>query len=106
MVDHGVMSFLVGECIEGGFREPLSNVSSSLGPDDRVAALMDLRGAAITLLEDFAQKGRQHTALLQSFLAQISRSFLDLQRSMLFSPVPRLQTSAAQLFRMLLRLNI
>jgi len=104
-VECGVIRFLMCDCIGTSMSDSLSNVQSSLARDDRVAALLDVRGSAITLLEDVAKRGRQHSVLVQEICSHVTRHFVDVQRSLLLAPMPRLRSSAARLFRMLLALR-
>jgi hypothetical protein len=102
MVDHGILNFLVGDCLAINAGESLSNVQSALHSNDRITALLDMRAAAISLLEDLVQFGRHHALVIQGLVEHISKVFVDAQRSLLFSAMPKLQASAARLFRMLL----
>jgi len=101
LVECGVIRFLMSDCIGSQLGDSLSFVQSSLAQNDRIAGLLDVRSAAITLLEDVTKSGRQHKVLVQDICSHVTRHFMDVQRSLLLSPTPRVRASAARLVRML-----
>jgi len=101
----GAIRFLMDDCIASSMGESLSHIESSVSHDDRITALLDLRGLAISLLEEIARRGRQHLVLVHSITLHVTKQFVDMQHALLLSPILRLRVSASRLFRMLLDLK-